>query len=129
MRKYLGGSLTTPFKLSARKFARAQRSQMSRAEALLWQGLRNRGTGGPFRRQMPIGPYFADFACPSCRLIVEVDGRVHSDPETQARDQSRQAFLEKEGWRILRFADQAILDAPDLAIATIKESINRSLQA
>ena len=90
---------------------------MPRAESLLWQALRNRGVGVPFRRQMPIGPYFADFACPSGRLIVEVDGRVHDDPEAQAR----QIYLEREVWSVLRFSDQGILDAPDQAIATIKK--------
>ena len=100
---------------------------MPRAESLLWQGLRNRGVGVPFRRQMPIGPYFADFACPSCRLIVEVDGRAHDDPEARARDQARQAYLEREGWYVLRFSDQAILDAPDRVIAEIKQSVQRKL--
>jgi very-short-patch-repair endonuclease len=58
---------------------------------------------------MPIGPYFADFACPSARLIIEVDGRTHNDDETQARDRERQGWLERQGWTVLRFRDEAIV--------------------
>jgi len=101
---------------------------MPGAESLLWQGLRNRGVGVPFRRQMPIGSFFADFACPSCRLIVEVDGRARDNPEAQARGQARQAYLEREGWTVLRFSDQGVLDAPDRAIAAIKQLVYRKLR-
>ena len=63
---------------SSRKFTRAQRRNMTRAETMLWQALRNhRLDGHGFRRQTPIGPYFADFVCLQRKLIVEADGRTH----------------------------------------------------
>src|SRR3954471_22187737 len=52
-----------------------------------------------FTRQLPIDPYFADFACRQARLIVELDGGQHAE---SGRDQSRDRFLEREGWAILR---------------------------
>jgi len=58
---------------------------------------------------MPIGPYFADFACPSARLIIEVDGHTHDDDEAQARDRERQSWLERLGWTVLRFRDEATI--------------------
>ena len=71
------------------------------AERRLWSALRDRRLSGyRFRRQFPIGPFIVDFACTHCRLIVEVDRSQHADSET---DRKRTAFLETEGWRVLRF--------------------------
>lgn len=97
------------FRRTSRKFARDARSHMTKGEAFLWQLLRRNGVGARFRRQMPIGPYFADFACPSARLIIEVDGHTHDDDEAQARDRERQSWLERLGWTVLRFRDEATI--------------------
>jgi very-short-patch-repair endonuclease len=54
--------------------ARTLRQEMTIAEAILWKHLRGRGLlGMKFRRQVPIGPYIADFACVSERLIIELE--------------------------------------------------------
>ena len=89
----------------------------------MWQALRNHGIGVPFRRQMPIGPYFADFACPSARLIVEIDGRTHKNPEAQAKDLARQTWLEKQGWMVIRFEDDQVIGGGQLAVDTIGAAI------
>ena len=52
-----------------------------------------------FTRQLPIGPYFADFACRQAKLVIELDGSQHAESE---RDEARDAFLKEEGWAILR---------------------------
>ncbi len=52
-----------------------------------------------FTRQLPIGPYFADFACRQAKLVIELDGSQHAELE---RDEARDAFLKEEGWAILR---------------------------
>src|SRR5262249_10952895 len=57
--------------------------------------------GFKFRRQYPIGPYFADFACCECKVIVEADGETHVGREL--RDERRTKFLKAEGWVVLRF--------------------------
>ena len=89
--------------------ARTLRYEMTEAERRLWQILRLRQTKGHrFRRQVPIGPFIADFVCHEERLIVEVDGGQH-DPSSAA-EASRTRFLEGEGYRVLRFWNNEVLD-------------------
>jgi len=77
---------------------------MSNGESRLWAHLRDRRFAGhKFRRQFPIGPYIADFACKSARLIVETDGDQHGSDEQQRRDTARTEWLKGQGWRVLRF--------------------------
>ena len=65
--------------------ARALRRQQTEAEALLWRHLRSRQVLGlKFRRQHPIGPYFADFACIDIGLVIELDGGQHADDSAAA---------------------------------------------
>ena len=74
----------------------------------MWSRLRSRQVAGfKFRRQFPIGPYFADFACLSARLIVEVDGEGH----TQEVDERKTAFLTARGFRVLRIPAQEVDDS------------------
>ena len=89
--------------------AKAQRlrRQLTDAERKLWSVLRNRQLdGAKFRRQQPIGPFIADFVCQDRRLIVEADGGQHSGNASDAR---RTAFLERKGYRVLRFWNNDIL--------------------
>ncbi|RWC82572.1 MAG: endonuclease domain-containing protein, partial [Mesorhizobium sp.] len=73
----------------------------NQAEAALWNELKAKRLGGyKFVRQMPIGPYFADFACRSQRLIVELDGSQHAD---SSYDRGRDEFMRREGFSVLRF--------------------------
>ena len=88
--------------------AKGMRSEMTEAELKLWNALRaNRLMGLKFRRQIPIGPFIADFACPSKRLIVEADGSQHAD--NMDYDTKRTVFLEQSGWTVLRFWNDDIL--------------------
>jgi very-short-patch-repair endonuclease len=87
----------------ARTRARSLRKTETQAERILWEALRARRLGGyKFVRQLPIGPYFADFACREQKLIIEVDGATHGDADEIAHDEKRSAFLLAEGWRIHR---------------------------
>ncbi|MCL1634544.1 endonuclease domain-containing protein [Luteimonas sp. SX5] len=88
--------------------ARQLRQDMTDAERALWRVLRDRKAtaGHKFRRQHPIGPYVADFACLEKRLIVEADGGQH---QQSRHDAGRDTFLRREGFRILRFWDNDIL--------------------
>jgi very-short-patch-repair endonuclease len=88
-------SRRVPFDQTQR--ARAFRSNPTKHERKLW-GILSR-VRPKFTRQLPIGPYFADFACRQAKLVVELDGRQHAESE---RDQKRDCFLEAEGWAILR---------------------------
>ena len=83
--------------------ARRLRRTMSDAEHLLWSRLREaRDAGVAFRRQVPIGPYVADFMCRKADLIVEVDGEQHALPEQAAHDERRDAFLRGQGYTVVR---------------------------
>jgi very-short-patch-repair endonuclease len=93
---------------------------MTKSETMLWWELRDHQLGAHFRRQLPLGPYTADFACHQFRLIVEIDGRTHSDPEATERDSVRQKWLEREGWQVLRFSDDLIYGGLPLVVDAIK---------
>jgi very-short-patch-repair endonuclease len=86
--------------------ARALRRKASATERLLWDLLRDRRLDGlKFRRQVPVGPYVADFLCHRHRLIIEADGPFH---ENAKGDAARDAWLQLQGYRVLRFSNSAI---------------------
>ena len=87
--------------------ARSMRQNPTNPEGLLWHYLRNKQLGGyKFRRQQPIGPYIADFACLPAKLLIELDGGQHADPS--APDEQRDRFLRKQGYRVLRFWNREV---------------------
>jgi very-short-patch-repair endonuclease len=84
------------------RFARSLRKAPSEAEVALWYEIRRGQVQGVrFRRQVPIGPYVADFACLPLKLVIELDGGQHSDALDY--DAQRTSYLEKHGFRVLRF--------------------------
>ena len=86
--------------------ARSLRRAMTDAEHKLWRLLRaGRFAGIKFRRQHPGPPYIADFCCIAARLVVELDGSQHLG----SADSARTRFLEKQGFRVLRFWDHDAL--------------------
>lgn len=100
----------TPPPPSNRSRARSMRKRMTDAELKLWNEVRaHRLMGLGFRRQFPIGSYVVDFACPSKRLIVEIDGSQHGEDENARRDAVRTRFLEQDGWTVLRFWNHDVL--------------------
>ena len=91
--------------------ARALRSATPDAERALWQALRNRQLGGyKFRRQHPVGRYFADFACIEAMLIVELDGGQHFQPAAIDADRQRSGELDRLGFAVLRFTNREALE-------------------
>ncbi|MFN3932696.1 MAG: endonuclease domain-containing protein [Brevundimonas sp.] len=102
-------------------FARNQRQQSGLAERRLWELLRaGRIDGHRFRRQQPIGRFFADFACDRLRLLLEIDGGVHRLDEVILRDHWRRTELEGLGWTVLRFANNEVTERPDRILAAIR---------
>ena len=103
-------------------FARSQRQAAGLAEHRLWQRLRGAQIDGHrFRRQHPIGRYFADFACDRLRLALEVDGGVHERDDVLLRDHLRQVELESLGWTVLRFSNEDALSRPEKISDAIRE--------
>jgi len=93
---------------------------MPDAEFRLWCELRNGGLDGlRFRRQQPIGPYIVDFFCPAARLIVEIDGSQHASERHQARDAVRTEWLQAQGYAVVRFWTNEVMDELDAVCAAI----------
>ncbi len=106
------------------EFARSQRRDSSIEEGRLWKRLRNRRLDdAKFRRQGRIGPYIVDFVCLEAKLIVEIDGGVHDLPGRREKDAIRQRWLEREGFRVLRFSDMDCHQDIDRVLALIAESV------
>lgn len=84
-------------------FARKLRREQTDVERKLWQALRNRRFASfKFRRQQPVGPYIVDFVCFEEKLVVELDGSQHGTVENRAADRTRTAYLENDGFRVIR---------------------------
>ncbi|WP_082463892.1 endonuclease domain-containing protein [Sphingomonas sp. Leaf17] len=105
--------------------ARELRRNATPAETRLWSFLRGSALDGrKFRRQQRLGSYYGDFVCQSARLVVEVDGDTHVGSE--ARDARRTAFLEQEGYRVLRFSNADVMTNVDGVAQTIRAALTPS---
>jgi very-short-patch-repair endonuclease len=106
------------FNLRDTRRARELRKQGTPAEIKLWQSLSKRQLHGfKFSRQIPIGPYFADFICRSAKLVVEVDGPSH-DVQVEY-DCARTELIEGQGYRVIRFSNMDVLQNLEDVLATI----------
>ena len=102
--------------------AREMRHEPTPAENVLWEKLRNhRLNNAKFRRQYTIGPFIVDFFCSAAKLVVEVDGDIHT---TQvAYDAERDAYLVAQGMRVLRFANGDVFTHLDGVLERIGEML------
>ena len=96
--------------------ARALRKNATKQERQLWRLISRYRP--KFTRQLPIGPFTADFACREAKLIVELDGSQHAE---STRDQHRDAFLQQEGWSVMRIWNNEVIENPDGVITAIVE--------
>ncbi|WP_417412714.1 endonuclease domain-containing protein [Hoeflea sp.] len=101
--------------------ARMLRRTMTEGEKRLWAELRDfkRLYGLHVRKQVPIGPFIADFAIHSAKLVIEVDGEHHFTADGQAKDARRDDWLKNAGYRIVRFNTGELADAFDGCIEQI----------
>jgi len=99
---------------------RQLRASGTKPEAILWACLRNRQLGGAkLRRQHVIGRYVADFHCHEHRLVVELDGGIHDAEEQGEYDVLRGEELAREGFRVVRLRNQAVLQRAEVALRLI----------
>ena len=104
------------------EYARDLRQSMTDAEALMWDKLRSRRFEDlKFRRQHPIPPYIADFFCEELGLIIELDGGQH----TEDKDHQRTKFLEAQGYQIIRFWNNDVLNNIEGVMTKIKEETSQ----
>ena len=103
-------------------FVRQLRRQLTPQERRLWYLLRDRRFARfKFRRQHPVGPYILDFACCHVHLAIELDGGQHD--ERAGYDARRTAWLRLQGWRVLRFWNNELMENEEAVLARILEAL------
>jgi len=101
-----------------------QRAPQTDAEHKLWFYLRgNRFNGIKFKRQKPIGPYVVDFVAVNEKLVIELDGGQHQ--QRMAYDQARTGYLERNGYRVLRFWNNECLTQLESVLEQIRMALMR----
>ncbi len=105
--------------------AKELRRNSTDAENKLWYSLQKDNLGYSFRKQHPVGPYIADFACLEKHLIIEVDGGQH-ETQQAAHDEKRTAFLKQAGYTIVRFWNNDVLTNMDGVLETISQYLQAS---
>ena len=103
--------------------ARKLRHTMTDAERKLWSRLRAHQLGAHFHRQAPLGSYVLDFVCFTARVVVEVDGGQHADSES---DEVRDAWLQGQGFLVLRFWNNEVLQNIDGVLETIMAELHKA---
>ena len=84
--------------------ARELRNNMTKQETKIWSLIRDRKFYGyRFLRQYPIGNYIVDFICRSKKIIIEIDGGQHNEPESIEYDKRRTQYFEEKGYKVIRF--------------------------
>jgi very-short-patch-repair endonuclease len=126
------GKEAYPFYFGARpellRIAANLRKNMTPAEKVLWEQLRNRQLMGcRFRRQHPIFEFVVDFFCYEAMLVIEVDGDVHEDSFQAERDAERTKILKGFGINELRFRNEEVMHNAEGVLKRIEDELRQSL--
>jgi very-short-patch-repair endonuclease len=117
-----------PYRHDLKKLARRLRAQMTDAELKLWSRIRRKQIYGiQFYRQKPLLDFIVDFYAPAARLVIEVDGGQHFEPEHKARDALRDQRLENLGILVLRFDNLQVLQEIEAVVEHIGDVVERRL--
>ncbi len=104
--------------------AREMRHPQTPAEATLWRALRDRRSKHKFRRQHPIDKFIIDFYCAEAKLCIEVDGASHLAAEQKEYDAARTAYLEEQGYEVIRFTNNDVR----YSLAAVVDAIMRTIE-
>jgi very-short-patch-repair endonuclease len=116
------------YNLNLKEPSRALRKSMTDAERLLWSHLRGKQLlGVQFYRQKPIGHFIVDFYAPAAKLVIEVDGSQHSEPEHRQKDMARDQYLAQEGLMIMRFDNMQVLKETEAVLEEVFVAMQRAL--
>jgi valyl-tRNA synthetase len=107
-----------------KKNAKDLRRFSTEAESALWEILRGKNLGEKFRRQHVIDDIIVDFVCLSKKLVIEVDGGYHNQPEIQELDKIKTDILSNIGYKVIRFTNEEVLGNTDSVIQSIQEVLN-----
>lgn len=100
------------------------RKYQTEPERILWEELKNKKlTGYKFRRQHPVSRFVVDFYCHSAKLVIELDGDVHKNPEVKENDLNRQMELEEFGLKVIRFSNNEVLMDIEIVLDKIYKTI------
>jgi very-short-patch-repair endonuclease len=103
--------------------ARTLRRAATPAERALWVHLARSQSGAKFSRQMPVGPFFADFLCRELALVIELDGFSHDvAPE---RDVPRNRWMAEHGFTVLRFTNADVHENVEGVVTAIRQEVER----
>lgn len=101
--------------------SRDLRNNATGPERILWQHLRSRQLAGVrFNRQFPIGQFICDFVARGPRLVVELDGETHASDDARASDARRTAFLNAQGYTVIRFWNHEVIDSVEGVLQRIE---------
>jgi very-short-patch-repair endonuclease len=103
--------------MSSEDRGRRLRAELAYEERKFGAHLRTKRCGGLNSPQHPIGPYFADFCCVAQRLIIELNGSQHAEPQEERKDGLRTAYLNEQGYRVMRFWNEHVNREPEGVLA------------
>ncbi len=122
LRPYMTANSELWKKLKA--LARDNRKNPTEAENILWQELRDRKTGFKIRRQHAIDVFIADFICIEKKVVIEVDGEYHNDPEQKEYDEQRTFVLNNLGFKVIRFFNNEVTNNTKAVVEKIKNELS-----
>ncbi len=103
--------------------AQGLRKELTASEKKMWLLLRDIDSAR-FRKEVAIGDYVVDFACYGARLLIELDGPSHQIPDVQANDKAKTAYAIRQGFRVLRFANNDVWDRPQWVIDQVRAPLS-----
>ncbi len=99
--------------------ARELRNNATHSETILWSYLKTKPLGIKFRRQHPYSIYILDFYAHSIKLVIEVDGSIHNEPDIKSNDEQRQRLIENDGLTVMRFTNEQV----EISLEEVKKAI------
>ena len=111
-----------------KNYARKMRyNNPTKEETILWEALKTKKLEGfKFRRQHIIGGYIADFVCLKEKLVIEVDGLIHQLPDNKKSDEERTGWLKEQGFRVIRFTNNEVIQNLDIVLGKILETLKKA---
>ena len=106
------------------RISKELRNNTTEAEKELWKHLKSKQIKGyHFRRQHPIHRFIADFFCYKCKLVIELDGRIHNEITVKERDIEREKIIKEFGIKVIRFSNEQVFNEIDKVLYQIQKAI------